>query len=147
MQVWFDMDGTIADFYGVPTWREDLDNLSTRPYETARPLCKFCTLARLINALQNKGYSVGIISWSSMDAPPTFDRAVEGAKKEWLARHLPSVKFDRIDVVAYGTPKHEGREGILFDDNETVRADWEKSGNRAYDETKIFSVLRELLKE
>ena len=109
MQVWFDMDGTIADFYGVPTWREDLDNLSTRPYETARPLCKFCTLARLINALQNKGYSVGIISWSSMDAPPTFDRAVEGAKKEWLARHLPSVKFDR--------------------------------------ETKIFSVLRELLKE
>jgi hypothetical protein len=33
-----------------------------------------------------------------------------------LAKHLASVHFDTIDIIAYGTPKGNGRSGILFDD-------------------------------
>ena len=34
----FDMDGTIADLYGVDGWLDDLINKSARPYEVAKPL-------------------------------------------------------------------------------------------------------------
>lgn len=29
--IWFDMDGTIADLYGVENWLEDLRNEVARP--------------------------------------------------------------------------------------------------------------------
>ena len=34
----FDMDGTIADLYGVENWLEHLINGNTFPYEMAKPL-------------------------------------------------------------------------------------------------------------
>ena len=34
----FDMDGTIADFYGVENWSECLKNSDTTPYEMAKTL-------------------------------------------------------------------------------------------------------------
>ena len=34
----FDMDGTIANFYGVENWLECLKNSDTTPYEKAEPL-------------------------------------------------------------------------------------------------------------
>ena len=34
----FDMDGTIANLYGVEGWLDDLENFRTRPYEQAKPL-------------------------------------------------------------------------------------------------------------
>lgn len=147
MNIYFDMDGTIADFYGVTDWEKDLSIYSTRPYEVAKPIGRFCYFARLLNLVQKKGHTINIISWSSKTTTPTYDRDVEIAKRVWLARHLPSVKFDKIEVVAYGTPKHEGRTGILFDDNESIRTDWDKSGNTSYTEKEIISVLRGLLKE
>ena len=36
--IYFDMDGTIADLYGVDGWLDDLMNESTRPYAAAAPL-------------------------------------------------------------------------------------------------------------
>ena len=35
-EICFDMDGTIADLYGVEGWLEDLEHFSPRPYEMAR---------------------------------------------------------------------------------------------------------------
>ena len=34
----FDMDGTIADLYGVDGWLKDLRAENPRPYEVAKPL-------------------------------------------------------------------------------------------------------------
>ena len=36
--VWFDMDGTIADFYSVDNWLEKIINEDTSPYAEAKPL-------------------------------------------------------------------------------------------------------------
>lgn len=144
--IWFDMDGTIADFYGVPTWKEDIESFNSRPYEVCTPLLNMSLLARLLNKLQSGGYCIGVISWSSKTATAEFDKAVEIAKKNWLGTHLASVRFDSIEVVRYGTPKHEGRNGILFDDNAEVRNDWNKSGATAKTEKEIIEVLKGLLK-
>ena len=40
----FDMDGTIADLYGVDNWLEMLINGDTTPYSIAQPLVRLSAL-------------------------------------------------------------------------------------------------------
>ena len=47
----FDMDGTIADFYGVEGWLDDLHAENTRPYSQAEPLWDMVELAEVLNQL------------------------------------------------------------------------------------------------
>lgn len=143
-EIWFDMDGTIADFYGVNGWVEYLENGDVFPYATAKPMHNFFVLARLLNGLQRQGYSIGIISWASRTATPEYEKAIDLAKRGWLARHLKSVKFDTIEVVPYGTPKEVGRNGILFDDNDEIRRAWNENGGESFPPSEIFKVLKGL---
>ena len=61
----FDMDGTIADLYGVENWLAMLTAEDTTPYEDALPLLRLSALARRLNNLQRNGYQIAIISWLS----------------------------------------------------------------------------------
>ena len=138
----FDMDGTLNRFYEVPNWLNCLLAEDTTPYLVARPLVNMSLLARLLNKVQREGHKIGIISWSSKEASKEYDIEVEKAKRKWLAKHLPSVKWDFIHVVSYGTNKWEtcGRTGILFDDEERNRVAWENG--LSYSPDKIFEVLK-----
>ena len=140
-EIWFDMDGTIADLYGVENWLPMLIAEDTTPYEVARPLLRMATLARLLNRLQADGYTIGIISWTSKGGTTAYNEAVAEVKRAWLRKHLASVHFDRIEIVAYGTPKQNGRNGILFDDEERNRENW---NGIAYDVDNILEILKAL---
>lgn len=140
-EIWFDMDGTIADLYGVDGWLEMLIHNDPTPYKIARPLVRMATLARLLNRLQREGYEIGIVSWLSKTSTAEYDRAVTEVKKEWLTIHLKSVRFNSIDILPYGTPKEIGRDGILFDDEEKNRRNW---NGIAYDVNEIIEVLKAL---
>lgn len=143
-EIWFDMDGTIADLYGVENWLADLLAENERPYATAKPLINFSALARVLNNLQKKGYKIGIISWLCKDASENYDNKVIIAKQNWLKKHLPSVNFDRIEIVKYGTYKEVAcghSKGILFDDEENNRKYW---NGIAYDEKNIIDILKGL---
>lgn len=140
----FDMDGTIADLYGVENWLDYLINENTFPYEMAKPLIKLNHLARRLNTLQNNGYEIAIISWLSKSSTDEYNNRVEKVKKEWLEKHLPSVHWDRIIIVPYGTPKENfcfNPLDILFDDEERNRNNWK---GRAYDANDILSILKEI---
>lgn len=140
--IYFDMDGTIANFYGVNGWLEYLKAEDATPYEIANPLLRLSVLARVLNNLQRKGYTIGIVSWLAKNSNEDFDKKVAQAKIHWLKIHLKSVKFDEIHIVKYGTPKEEVvnfPNGILFDDEEPNRNNWK--GN-AYDESQIMEVLK-----
>lgn len=139
--IYFDMDGTIADLYGVENWLEDLLHEDVRPYVEAAPLVNLRVLARLLNKLTKSGYTVNIISWTSRNGSAAYNEVVEKAKREWLARHLRSVRFTKILILPYGTPKELYGEGILFDDEEHNRKAW---GAGAYTEKEIFQVLKNL---
>ena len=138
----FDMDGTIADLYSNPNWLPLLRAYDPTPYITARPLVQLNTLARKLNALQKSGYRIAIISWLSKVSNEDYDRAVTEAKLQWLATHLPSVHWDEITIVPYGTPKenycHNALD-ILFDDEERNRLNWT---GKAYDAQNILEILR-----
>lgn len=144
MMIWFDMDGTIADLYGVENWLPMLRASDPTPYLVARPLVNLSVLARMLNKLQRQGHEIGVISWTSKTGTPEYNAAVTAAKYAWLSKHLPSVDFDEIHVVPYGTPKQvfaHSNDDILFDDEAKNRENWT---GLALDVTDIIGALKAL---
>lgn len=140
--IWFDMDGTIANLYGVDNWLAKLIAEDASPYAVANPIGNMNTLAKAIHKAQANGYKVGIISWLSKNSTANYDKAVTTAKLNWLKKHLASVKFDTIHIVPYGTNKSTlCGGGILFDDEDNNRNNW--NGN-AYEPKHIIAVLKAL---
>lgn len=143
-QICFDMDGTIANLYGVENWLTYLLAEDTKPYAVAKPLVKLNVLARKLNRLQAEGYELVVISWLCKNGTDHYNAEVTKTKQEWLARHLPSVKWNAIHIVEYGTPKQmfcKTPADVLFDDEEQNRTNWT---GRAYDVQNILGVLREI---
>jgi hypothetical protein len=142
--IFFDMDGTIADLYGVENWLDYLIAQDALPYTIAKPLVKLNALARVLNRLQRQGYKIGVISWLAKNSTEDYDEMVTKAKINWLNKHLASVAFDEINIVKYGTPKqifaHTNKD-ILFDDEEKNRKDWT---GEAFGVENIIEILRGL---
>ena len=145
MTIYFDMDGTIANLYGVENWLDYLIAEDVFPYRNAKPMLRLCSLAKVLNRLQREGYSLGVISWLSKCGSDDYNERVTQVKTEWLASHLPSVNWDEIKIVPYGTPKHEVAEdcGFLFDDEIGNRDAWDMSSNGlAFDACDIMEMLK-----
>ena len=144
MTIYLDMDGTIADLYAVDGWLDDLEANRTRPYDEAKPMHNMSVLARALNKAQRNGVQIGIISWLSKSGTPDYNRKVEKVKRKWLKKHLKSVQFDEIYIVKYGTPKSSVAKnvGILFDDEERNRMEWNKGD--AFPPEKILEILKKI---
>lgn len=146
MKIWFDMDGTLANLYAVEGWLDKLRAYDPTPYADAVPLLRLCTLARALNRLSRKGVFIGIVSWLSKTSTPEYDAAVTLAKMEWLKKHLPSVKWDAIKIVPYGTPKSEvaeiGIHDVLFDDEEDNLMEWDENGGWGLPPAEMMDFLR-----
>lgn len=144
MKIWFDMDGTIADLYGVTDWLPMLRASDPTPYAIARPLVNLSRLARCLNRLQAAGHEIGVISWLSKTGTTEYNTMVTEAKQFWLNLHMPSVHWNYVHIVEYGRNKWEiCQEGILFDDEARNRNTW---GGNAYTPDEIFQILNEMIK-
>lgn len=140
----FDMDGTIADLYGVPNWLEKLTNYDETPYTEAMPLLRLSALAKRLNNLQKKGYNIAVISWLSKSGTDEYNERVTEAKLEWLATHMPSVRWDEINIVKHSTPKENYCKtpfDVLFDDEAKNRENW---SGIAFDVNDILGMLKTL---
>lgn len=144
----FDLDGTIADLYGVDGWLEMLRAFDPTPYIVADPLCDMAELVATLNELRKVGYIVAVTSWLSMDSTREYNKAVRMAKRNWLDGH--NFPYDEIHLVKYGTTKadctrHLGGEQILFDDSEKVRNGWSLGATVNPTTTNIIDYLKALL--
>lgn len=148
MIIYLDLDGTVIDFYGVPNWLECLEAQDSTPYRVAKPLVNLSTLARYLNRLQARGYHIGIISWLSKSGTDKFNAEVAAIKRDWLAKHLPSVQWDEIHIVPYGVPKSNCAtcsNAILFDDEQRNLNEWTaNTHNMAYNADLLMEILRNL---
>ena len=148
MTIYLDLDGTVVNFYGVPNWLECLEAQDSTPYRVAKPLVHLSTLARYLNRLQARGYNIGIISWLSKSGTDKFNAEVAEVKREWLAKHLPSVQWDEIHIVPYGVPKSNCAtcpNAILFDDEQRNLNEWTaNTHNMAYNADLLMEILRHL---
>ena len=121
-KIYLDMDGTIADLYGVENWLEDLIAGNERPYREAERLVEEEELAELVA----DGYELAIVSWLAKNSNKEYDRKVRNAKREWLKENYPNINFTEIHIVKYGTPKSRvvNERGILIDDETPNRREW-----------------------
>ena len=123
----FDMDGTIADFYGVDGWLDYLKAENTTPYEVAKPLYKMDYLNALLVLLKTQGWRIVVTTWLAKGGTKEYNDRTRKAKLEWLAKH--NFPYDEIHLVKYGTTKANctrkiGGYQVLVDDNENVRKGW-----------------------
>lgn len=141
MKIWFDMDGTIADLYGVDGWLDMLINKDATPYAIAKPLVNLSALARLMHKAQRNGFEICIVSALAKNSTADYDEKVKAAKMEWLKKHLASVRFDEIRFVPYTFTKNDVNSGsdILFDDEERHLTAWTGTAIHA---TKILETLK-----
>lgn len=148
IRIYLDMDGTFADLYAVEGWLEMLTAHDSTPYAKAKPMVHMSTMARHINELRKLGVKVGVISWLSKTATDEYNAEVAAVKRKWLAKHLPSVEFDEIHIVPYGTPKWSVADvlGILVDDEDKNRQEWVKNGGVAVNAKYMLDLFR-LIKE
>lgn len=143
--IWWDMDGTIANLYAVDNWLPKLRAEDPTPYAEAEVMWNMSQLARLMNNVQKLGYKLGIISWTSKGGSASYNKAVAEAKASWLGQHLASVKFDKVVIVSYGTPKSlvmTDEDDILFDDEEQNRDNWL---GQAFEPEMMIKVLKALI--
>ena len=152
--IFLDMDGSIADLYGVEGWLEALQSENAAPYADAQPLCDMAALRRVLEELKAQNYIIGIISWSSKTGSPAFHRAIRKAKLEWLRKHELFDLFSCIHIQRYGTPKSAiaqrhttlSPSAILIDDEARNRVEWWKHEGTAIDptETNLIEELQKL---
>lgn len=142
----FDMDGTIADLYGVKGWLDDLQAEKTRPYDEAEPMYNMEELVDLLNRLREIGWMIAVTTWLAKDATKEYNKAVTKAKKNWLARY--NFPYDEIHCVKYGRTKadctrHKADFQILIDDNKKVRDGWTlgTTVNAQFDITNFLKAL------
>lgn len=143
----FDMDGTIADFYGVENWLEKLRRFDATPYIDAKPLWDMEALKQVLVSLISSGWEIQVISWLSKESNKQFDKEVREAKRSWLAENgFPATK---VHLVKYGTTKadcirKEKPYAILVDDNKKVRDGWHLGATIDPTSVNILTELKKL---
>ena len=145
----FDMDGTIANLYGVENWLEMLRAENEKPYEIAEPLYDMAEMKAVLDALKKEGWTIVITSWLSKGSTRAYDKKVRSAKKNWLAKY--DFPYDEIHLVKYGTTKADctrkkGGYQILVDDVEKIRKGW-TLGDTIDANKDVLSEIKALLTE
>ena len=143
----FDMDGTIANLYGVEGWLDDLIAKRVRPYAEAKPLYDMVTMKTVLEILKGMGWRIAVTSWLAKNSNTEYDNAVREVKKAWLDEY--DFPYDVLNIVAYGTDKSTVTERIggfqiLIDDEEKNLNDW-KNGLTIDAKCDILNVLLKMI--
>ena len=140
----FDMDGTIADLYGVEGWLEMLREENARPYEIARPMWNMAELNEVLKMLQMNGVEIRVITWLSMNSSEDYKEKTRQAK---------GFPFNKFHGIAYGTTKANcvrkyldlNEQAILIDDNAKIRQGWNWGATIDPTTENIVEILKTLL--
>jgi len=117
-QVYLDMDGTIADLYGMENWLERLKSEDKTIFEECEPIT---TEEKLFEVFPQEKYNITILSMTPLGATKEYCENVERQKDNWLDKFFPNLT-KRI-YMAYGNNKNlkNSQNHILVDDNEKIR--------------------------
>lgn len=121
IKVYLDMDGTIADLYGIENWLPRLRNSDETIFLECKPLI---TENELFERFPTEKYEICVLSMTPLGATADYCKNVENQKNAWLDKFFPSIT-KRI-YKAYGHNKNlkNSISAILVDDSEPIRNSW-----------------------
>ena len=148
--VCFDMDGSIANLYGVENWLSMLHAEDPTPYRTASPMWDMKELTEIIKTLMALGIEVRVITWLSKESSEEYKTATRKAKREWLDQY--NFPYNAFHGIQYGRTKadsvrsllNDDEEAILIDDNSKVRNGWDLGRRIDPTAVNLIEVLKEL---
>ena len=119
--IYLDMDGTIADLYGIADWLPRLRNEDNSVFEECKPLITEEELQRYFPTAK---YDIRICSMTPKGATKEYCENVISQKNRWLNEYFPSIS--KRYYLPYGTNKNykNSRSHILVDDNELIRSNY-----------------------
>jgi len=129
--MYFDMDGTLANLYGVTNVFRRLDNNDASTYLEAAPTPQY---VEMLKSAKDMGYRVGIITAGSRFPPDTpqevkdkMNEDTEEAKIEWLKKYDIWPLLSSFQFIPYGVNKYsvaKDKTGVLVDDEDKVLNQW-----------------------
>jgi deoxyribodipyrimidine photolyase len=154
IKIYFDLDGTVYNLYGINDWLSKLREEKVSVYTEGEKLFEESKFYKIVCSLLSYGVRFGVITWGSMTATPEFEIETENAKREWVKENLPFV--ESFAYQQYGTPKQQAiknrtRNDILIDDNFDVLQTWingkTRKGYQVTKEKDVTKILEEILEE
>lgn len=136
--VYFDMDGTIADLYGVSDCFKRLDNMDAAVYSEAKPIDKYINMLKEFHTM---GYKVVILSALGMVSSKQFDEDTIRNKGIWLDTYVGKEYID--ERIYIPNTKHKELyqlfgKGILVDDDDRVLMNWNYDRIKAVNDNKVI---------
>lgn len=136
--VYFDMDGTIADLYGVSDCFKRLDNMDATVYSEAKPIDKYINMLKEFHTM---GYKVIILSALGMVSSKRFDKDTIRNKGIWLDTYVGKEYIDERIYIPNTKHKELYRlfgKGILVDDDDRVLMNWDYDRIKATNSNKVI---------
>lgn len=133
IKIYFDLDGTVADFYSQENWLEMLRTETSGAFANCKPLFEKDSFYTLIMKLLAKGVQFGVITWLPMQASTEYEEICTKEKLSWCETYLPFLS--EFSAQSYGIPKqnairkHATTE-ILIDDNSEICTVWQTEKRR-----------------
>jgi len=121
IRLYLDMDGTIADLYGIENWLPRLRKSDESIFIECKPII---SEKELLNHFPTEKYEIIILSMTPLGATDEYCENVKTQKDIWLDKHFPSLT-KRI-YRAYGHNKNlkNSQSAILVDDSAPIRESW-----------------------
>ena len=138
IKVYFDLDGTLYNLYGIENWLETIETeqkgiFNSYGLNLVERIKDLEELDEVIKQLSIYGVEFNVITWLPMGASVEYEEICAKEKKEWVRKYLPFI--NEIVCQPYGTPKQKGiskraSKMILIDDNKEVCNMWATNKQR-----------------
>lgn len=132
-KVYFDLDGTLYNLYGIENWLDYLENEKSGIFLVGKFIGDYEGFINEIQRLLVGGYEFGVITWLPMGASREYEEKCRAEKATWIKKYLPFAT--EINICSYGIPKQNCvqkrcSEMILIDDNTEVCKVWDTNKMR-----------------
>lgn len=119
--VYLDMDGTIADLYGIKNWLYRLRHEDQTIFLECKPMI---TETELLKRFPTEDYEIRIMSMTPKGASANYCINVAKQKDAWLDKYFPSITKRIYRVYGHNKNLRNSINAILIDDSETIRNSW-----------------------
>ena len=121
IKVYLDMDGTIADLYGVENWLPRLRSEDRTIFLECEPMI---TENELLDYFPEDEYEIVILSMTPLGASDEYCKNVQEQKDRWLNTYFPTLTKRIYRKYGHNKNLKNSMSAVLVDDSAPIRESW-----------------------